>query len=55
VSYGTPVTAAKELLPKEQLDDPSIYPPESIKLSIVTLSGPKIQKWQSTFDGIISG
>jgi putrescine transport system substrate-binding protein len=55
VSYGTPVTAAKELLPKEQLNDPSIYPPESIKLSIVTLSGPKIQKWQSTFDGIISG
>jgi putrescine transport system substrate-binding protein len=55
VSYGTPVTAAKDLLPKEQLEDPSIYPPESIKLSIVTLSGPKIQKWQSTFDGIISG
>jgi putrescine transport system substrate-binding protein len=55
VSYGTPVTAAKQLLPKEQLDDPSIYPPETIKLHIVTLSGPKIQKWQTTYDGIISG
>jgi putrescine transport system substrate-binding protein len=55
VSYGTPVPAAKELLPKEQLNDPSIYPPASIKLHIVTLSGPKIQIWQTTFDGIISG
>jgi putrescine transport system substrate-binding protein len=55
VSYGTPVTEARKLLPKEQLEDPSIYPPPEIKLHIVTLSGPKIQKWQTTFDAIISG
>jgi spermidine/putrescine transport system substrate-binding protein len=28
--YGTPNTAAKQLLPKEMLDDPAIYPPEDV-------------------------
>jgi spermidine/putrescine transport system substrate-binding protein len=55
VSYGTPVPEAKKYLPKEQVEDPSIYPPESTKLHIVTLTGPQIQKWQQTFDAVISG
>jgi spermidine/putrescine-binding protein len=49
VSYGTPVSLAKPLLPKEQVSDPSIYPPASTKLSIITLSGEKQQKWQAAF------
>jgi putrescine transport system substrate-binding protein len=54
VSYGTPVPAAKKYLPKEQIEDPGIYPPKSTKLHVVTLTGPQIQKWQQTFDAIIS-
>jgi spermidine/putrescine-binding protein len=55
VSYGTPVPEAKKFLPKEMVEDTSIYPPESTKLHVVTLTGPQIQKWQQTFDAIISG
>ncbi|MGH2816804.1 MAG: polyamine ABC transporter substrate-binding protein, partial [Actinomycetota bacterium] len=33
VSYGTPVSLAKPLLPPNQTADPSIYPPASTKLS----------------------
>jgi putrescine transport system substrate-binding protein len=52
VSYGTPVSLAKPLLPKEQVSDPSIYPPASTKLSIITLTGEKQQKWQEAFGRI---
>jgi len=55
VSYGTPVSLAKPLLPKSQLSDPSIYPPASTKLSIVTLTGEKLQQWQAAYDAIIQG
>ena len=53
VSYGTPVSLAKALLPPSQLDDPTIYPPASVKLSIVTLTGPKLAKWTAAFDAIL--
>ena len=53
VSYGTPVSLAKPLLPAEQTSDPSIYPPASTKLSILTLTGPKLQKWQAAYDEIV--
>jgi putrescine transport system substrate-binding protein len=53
VSYGTPVSLAKPLLPSEQTSDPSIYPPASTKLSILTLTGPKLQKWQAAYDEIV--
>jgi spermidine/putrescine transport system substrate-binding protein len=53
VSYGTPVSLAKPLLPSSQVSDPSIYPPASVKLSIVTLTGQKLQKWQAAYDQII--
>jgi putrescine transport system substrate-binding protein len=53
VSYGTPVSLAKPLLPPEQTSDPSIYPPASTKLSILTLTGPKLQKWQAAYDEIV--
>ena len=53
VSYGTPVSLAKPLLPTDQTTDPSIYPPASTKLSIVTLTGPKLQKWQAAYDEIV--
>jgi putrescine transport system substrate-binding protein len=53
VSYGTPVSLAKPLLPSEQTSDPSIYPPASTKLSIVTLTGPKLEKWQAAYDEIV--
>jgi len=55
VSYGTPVSLAKPLLPRSQLSDPSIYPPASTKLSIVTLTGGKLQQWQAAYDAIIQG
>jgi putrescine transport system substrate-binding protein len=55
VSYGTPVSLAKPLLPTEQVSDPSIYPPASIKLSIVTLTGQKQQKWRAAYDAVIKG
>ena len=53
VSYGTPVSLAKPLLPSDQTADPSIYPPASTKLSILTLTGQKLQKWQATYDAIL--
>jgi putrescine transport system substrate-binding protein len=53
VSYGTPVSLSKPLLPSQQTSDPSIYPPASTKLSIVTLTGPKLQKWQAAYDEIV--
>jgi spermidine/putrescine-binding protein len=53
VSYGTPVSLAKPLLPPEQVRDPAIYPPASIKLSIVTLTGQKQQKWRAAYDAIV--
>jgi putrescine transport system substrate-binding protein len=53
VSYGTPVSLAKPLLPTEQLSDPAIYPPSSIKLSIVTTSGQQQRKWQDTYAAIV--
>jgi putrescine transport system substrate-binding protein len=53
VSYGTPVSLAKPLLPPDQTSDPAIYPPTSTKLSIVTLTGQKLQKWQATYDEIL--
>jgi putrescine transport system substrate-binding protein len=53
VSYGTPVSLAKPLLPPEQTSDPSIYPPASTKLSILTLTGPKLAKWQAAYDEIV--
>jgi spermidine/putrescine-binding protein len=53
VSYGTPVSLAKPLLPSDQTADPSIYPPASTKLSILTLTGPKLQKWQEAYDQIL--
>jgi spermidine/putrescine-binding protein len=53
VSYGTPVSLAKPLLPPDQVRDPAIYPPAATKLSIVTLTGPKLQKWQAAYDEII--
>jgi spermidine/putrescine transport system substrate-binding protein len=53
VSYGTPVSLAKPLLPSDQTADPSIYPPASTKLSIVTLTGQKLAKWQEAYDQIV--
>jgi spermidine/putrescine-binding protein len=53
VSYGTPVSLAKPLLPSDQVSDPSIYPPASVKLSIVTLTGQKLQKWRAAYDQIL--
>ena len=54
VSYGTPVSLAKPLLPSDQTTDPSIYPPASTKLSIVTLTGQKLQKWQAAYEQILA-
>jgi spermidine/putrescine-binding protein len=55
VSYGTPVPLAKALLPPEQLDDPGIYPPSSIKLSFLTLSDERIKKLQGVYNTIVGG
>jgi spermidine/putrescine-binding protein len=54
VSYGTPVSLAKPLLPAGQTSDPSIYPPASTKLSIVTVTGQKLEKWQAAYDQILA-
>jgi putrescine transport system substrate-binding protein len=54
VSYATPVSLAKPLLPSSQLSDPAIYPPASTKLSIVTVSGQKLEKWQAAYDQILA-
>jgi spermidine/putrescine transport system substrate-binding protein len=53
VSYGTPVSLAKPLLPPDQTKDPAIYPPADTKLSILTLTGLKLQKWQAAYDEIV--
>ena len=53
VSYGTPVSLAKPLLPSEQTSDPAIYPPASTKLSIVTMTGQKLKKWQEAYGQIV--
>jgi spermidine/putrescine transport system substrate-binding protein len=53
VSYGTPVPLAKALIPREQLQDPSIYPPAATKLSIVSMAGERIQKWQAAYNAIL--
>jgi putrescine transport system substrate-binding protein len=53
VSYGTPVSLAKPLLPPEQTKDPSIYPPASTKLSIVTLTGQKLERWTDAYNQIV--
>jgi putrescine transport system substrate-binding protein len=53
VSYGTPVSLAKPLLPPDQTKDPAIYPPADTKLSILTLTGQKLQKWQAAYDEIV--
>ena len=55
VSYGTPVPLAKSLLPSEQLDDPGIYPPSSIKLSFLTLNEERIKKLQGIYNTILGG
>ena len=55
VSYGTPVPLAKSLLPSEQLDDPGIYPPSSIKLSFLTLNEERIKKLQGVYNTIVGG
>jgi spermidine/putrescine-binding protein len=54
VSYATPVSLAKPLLPASQLSDPAIYPPASTKLSIVTVTGEKLEKWQAAYDQILA-
>jgi spermidine/putrescine transport system substrate-binding protein len=48
-----PVSLAKPLLPSEQTSDPAIYPPASTKLSIVTMTGQKLQKWQEAYGQIV--
>jgi putrescine transport system substrate-binding protein len=53
VSYGTPVSLAKPLLPPEQTKDPSIYPPASTKLSIVTLTGQKLERWTAAYHQMV--
>jgi putrescine transport system substrate-binding protein len=55
VSYGTPVSLAKPLLPAEQLSDPAIYPPSSIKLSIITVTGQQQTTWRAAFDAVVRG
>jgi putrescine transport system substrate-binding protein len=54
VSYATPVSLAKPLLPSSQLSDPAIYPPASTKLSIVTVTGQKLERWQAAYDQILA-
>jgi putrescine transport system substrate-binding protein len=53
VSYGTPVSLAKPLLPADQTRDPAMYPPAQTKLSIVTLTGQKLEKWRAAYDEIV--
>jgi hypothetical protein len=47
------VSLAKPLLPAEQTKDPSIYPPASTKLSIVTLTGQKLDRWTAAYNQIV--
>jgi hypothetical protein len=44
---------AKPLLPTDQTSDPAIYPPANIKLSIVTLTGQKQQKWRAAYEEVV--
>jgi putrescine transport system substrate-binding protein len=53
VSYGTPVSLAKALLPPEQLNDPGIYPPSSVKLSFLTLTDERLKKLQGVYNTIV--
>jgi spermidine/putrescine-binding protein len=53
VSYGTPVPLSKALIPEEQLQDPSIYPPASTKLSFISMEGEKLKKWQTAYNSIL--
>src|SRR4029450_11885735 len=53
VSYGTPVSLPKPLLPADQTRDPAIYPRAQTKLSIVTLTGQKLEKWRAAYDEIV--
>jgi spermidine/putrescine-binding protein len=53
VSYGTPVPLAKALLPREQLNDPGIYPPASVKLSFMTLTDQRLKTLQGVYDTIV--
>jgi spermidine/putrescine-binding protein len=53
VSYGTPVPLAKALLPPEQLNDPGIYPPSSVKLSFMTLTDERLKALQGVYNTII--
>jgi spermidine/putrescine transport system substrate-binding protein len=54
VSYGTPVPLAKALLPPEQLNDPGIYPPSSVKLSFMTLTDQRLRTLQGIYDTIVN-
>jgi spermidine/putrescine-binding protein len=54
VSYGTPVPLAKALLPPEQLNDPGIYPPSSVKLSFMTLTDQRLRTLQGAYDAIVN-
>jgi hypothetical protein len=47
------VSLAKPLLPPEQTSNPAIYPPANIKLSIVTLTGQKQQKWREAYEAVV--
>jgi spermidine/putrescine-binding protein len=53
VSYGTPVPLAKALLPPEQLNDPGIYPPSSVKLAFMTLTDQRLKALQGVYDTIV--
>jgi putrescine transport system substrate-binding protein len=55
VSYGTPVPLAKALLLPEQLNDPGIYPPSSVKLSFLTLTDERLKKLQGVYNSIVGG
>jgi hypothetical protein len=47
------VSLAKPLLPADQTRDPAIYPRAQTKLSIVTLTGQKLEKWRAAYDEIV--
>jgi spermidine/putrescine-binding protein len=55
VSYGTPVPLAKALLLPEQLNDPGIYPPSSVKLSFLTLTDERLKQLQGVYNSIVGG
>jgi hypothetical protein len=47
------VPLAKALLPPEQLNDPGIYPPSSVKLSFMTLTDQRLKTLQGVYDTIV--